>query len=93
VALCNHFKQPVDKQIFFPGFDQTIKIFTDVIWWVGKDQIDTFGGDLFKFGKRITVNNGLSLITKPGRFTSCSHGHSLCDTYKKGASPCRVAPF
>ncbi|WP_332834541.1 hypothetical protein [Escherichia coli] len=29
VALCNH-KQPVDKQIFFPGFDQTIKIFTDV---------------------------------------------------------------
>jgi hypothetical protein len=62
VALCNHFKQPVDKQIFFPGFDQTIKIFTDVIWWVGKDQIDTFGGDLFKFGKRITVNNGLSLL-------------------------------
>lgn len=46
VALCNHFKQPVDKQIFFPGFDQTIKIFTDVIRWVGKDQIYTFGGDL-----------------------------------------------
>ena len=44
VALCNHCKQPVDKQIFFPGFDQTIKIFTDVIWWVGKNQIDTFGG-------------------------------------------------
>ena len=34
--------QPVDKQIFFPGFDQTIKIFTDVIRWVGKDQIDAF---------------------------------------------------
>ncbi len=44
MALCNHFKQPVDKQIFFRGFDQTIKIFTDVIRWVGKDQIDTFGG-------------------------------------------------
>jgi len=48
VAVGKLLKKPVDKQIFFPAFDQTIKIFTAVIWRVGKDQIDTFGGDLFK---------------------------------------------
>ena len=86
-------------EVILPLVAYLVVVFGISVYAMRKRSTGTFlneyflGGDLFKFGKRITVNNGLSLITKPGRFTSCSHGHSLCDTYKKGASPCRVAPF